>query len=81
MAFCLALDESTDIPHIPQLAIFIRYANSNDNFKEEMLDFVSLNETTRGDDDLMDSPFIEHLVAKTVCILIMKMFGRLYCKL
>ncbi|XP_025196828.1 general transcription factor II-I repeat domain-containing protein 2B-like [Melanaphis sacchari] len=46
----LALDESTDIQDKPQLAIFVRYVTSDVDVKEELLDLISLKETTRGID-------------------------------
>ncbi|XP_057657622.1 general transcription factor II-I repeat domain-containing protein 2A-like [Diorhabda carinulata] len=46
----LALDESTDIRDIPQLAVFIRFVSPNFVVKEELLDLVALQETTRGVD-------------------------------
>lgn len=49
-AFSLALDESTDIQDVPQLAVFVRYVSADVNVKEEMLDIVALIETTRGID-------------------------------
>lgn len=50
VAFSLALDESTDVQDVPQLAIFVRYVSSDVSVKEEMLDLVALKETTRGID-------------------------------
>lgn len=49
-AFSLALDESTDIQDIPQLAVYIRYVFADIQIKEELLDLVPLIETTRGVD-------------------------------
>ncbi|KAL4103366.1 hypothetical protein QTP88_018743 [Uroleucon formosanum] len=46
----LALDESTDIQDKPQLAIFVRYVTKDVDMKEELLDLISLKETTRGVD-------------------------------
>lgn len=43
----LALDESTDIKDMPQLAIFVRYVSKD---LEELLDLVTLKNTTRGCD-------------------------------
>jgi len=50
VAFSLALDESTDIQDIPQVSIFVRYVTNDKNIKEEFLDLISLNETTKGID-------------------------------
>ncbi|XP_071055109.1 general transcription factor II-I repeat domain-containing protein 2A-like [Onthophagus taurus] len=49
-AFSIALDESTDIQDIPQLAIFVRCGSEEVHIKEELLDLVALRETTRGID-------------------------------
>lgn len=46
----LVLDESTDIQNKPQLAICFRYVASDVDVKEELLDLISLKETTRGID-------------------------------
>lgn len=50
ISFSLALDESTDISDIPQLAVFIRFVTSDFTIKEELLDLVALKDTTRGID-------------------------------
>ena len=50
LAFSLALDESTDIQDNPQLAIFIRYVSPDLTVQEELLNLVTLGETTRGID-------------------------------
>jgi hypothetical protein len=50
VAFSLALDESTDIQDIPQLAILVRCVTNDGNVKEEFLDLISLKETTKGID-------------------------------
>ncbi|XP_060861778.1 general transcription factor II-I repeat domain-containing protein 2-like [Metopolophium dirhodum] len=50
LSLSLALDESTDIQDKPQLAIFVRYVTSDVDVKEELLDLISLKETTRGID-------------------------------
>lgn len=50
VAFSLALDESTDITDLPQLAVFIRFVSSDFVVKEELLDLVALQESTRGVD-------------------------------
>jgi hypothetical protein len=46
----LALNESTDIQDKSQLAIFVRYVTRDVDVKEELLDLISLKETTRGVD-------------------------------
>ncbi|XP_076247813.1 general transcription factor II-I repeat domain-containing protein 2A-like [Calliopsis andreniformis] len=46
----LALDESTDITDLPQLAVFIRFVSPDFVVKEELLDLVALQESTRGVD-------------------------------
>lgn len=50
VAFSLALDESTDIQDTPQLAVFVRYVASDVTVKEELLNLVALQDTTRGID-------------------------------
>lgn len=50
IAFSLALDESTDITDLPQLAVFIRFVSPDFVVKEELLDLVALQESTRGVD-------------------------------
>lgn len=50
VSFSLALDESTDISDIPQLAVFIRFVTSDFTIKEELLDLVALKDMTRGID-------------------------------
>lgn len=50
LAFSLALDESTDVRDIPQLAVFIHFVSANFCIKEEFLDLVALKESTRGID-------------------------------
>ena len=42
IAFILALDESTDLIDLPQLADFIRFASPDFVVKEELLDLVAL---------------------------------------
>jgi hypothetical protein len=49
VAFSIALDESTDIQDIPQLAMFVRYVTNDGNVKE-FLDLISLKEITKGID-------------------------------
>ncbi|XP_029160186.1 general transcription factor II-I repeat domain-containing protein 2B-like [Nylanderia fulva] len=46
--FSLCLDESTDIRHMSQLSIFIRIVQDDFSYVEELLDFVSLHDTTTG---------------------------------
>jgi len=50
LSLSLALDESTDIQDKPQLAIFVRYVTRYVDVKEELLDLISLKETTLGVD-------------------------------
>ncbi|XP_020297394.1 general transcription factor II-I repeat domain-containing protein 2-like [Pseudomyrmex gracilis] len=50
IAYSLALDESTDITDISQLAIFFRGVNNNLVITEELLDIISLKDTTTGED-------------------------------
>lgn len=50
IAFSLALDESTDIIDIPQLAVFIRFVSPYFVVEEELLDLVALQESTPGVD-------------------------------
>lgn len=50
LAVNLALDESTDIKDKPQLAIFVRYGSKDLEVVEELLDRVTLKNTTRGCD-------------------------------
>lgn len=50
IAFSLALDESTDITDLPQLAVFICFVSLDFVVKEELLDLVALQESTRGVD-------------------------------
>ncbi|EFN68532.1 General transcription factor II-I repeat domain-containing protein 2, partial [Camponotus floridanus] len=46
--FSLYLDESTDIRHLSQLSIFTRIVQDDFSCVEELLDFVSLHDTTTG---------------------------------
>lgn len=48
--FSLALDETTDIKDTSQFAIFIRGVDNQMNITEELLDLVSLKDTTTGQD-------------------------------
>ena len=50
IAIRLALDESTDITNLPQLAVFILFVSPDFFLKEELLDLVALQESTRGVD-------------------------------
>jgi hypothetical protein len=49
-AFSIAIDESTDIQGIAQLAIFIRGCDSNLKVTEELLEFIPMSDTTTGED-------------------------------
>jgi len=49
-AYSLAFDESTDISHTSQLAVFIRGVNSSFEVTQEMLNLINLKDTTRGED-------------------------------
>ena len=59
LAFSIAIDESTDIPDNPQLAIFVWYVSSDLTIKEELLDLVATRETTCGVD--IKNPLYEAL--------------------
>ena len=48
--YALALDESTDVCGVAQLAIFIRAINNNFKLIEELIGLESLKETTKGAD-------------------------------
>lgn len=63
-ALSLALDESTDIEHKPQLAVFVRYVTNNVDVKEELLDLIALKDTTRGLDikNALDGVLRKHSV-------------------
>ena len=50
IASSLALDESTDITDLPQLAVFIRFVSPDFVVKEELLNLVTPQESTRGVD-------------------------------
>lgn len=63
-AMSLALDESTDIKDKPQLAIFVRYVSDDLEVVEELLDLVTLKDTTRGCDikEALDGVLAKHSV-------------------
>lgn len=48
--FSLALDESTDITDVAQLAIFVRGVDSDLVVTQELLDVIPLKDTTTGED-------------------------------
>lgn len=48
--YSLALDESTDVTDISQLAIFIRGVDQNMNITEELLDMIPMHDTTTAQD-------------------------------
>ncbi|KAG5318951.1 GTD2A protein, partial [Acromyrmex heyeri] len=48
--FSLCLDKSTDNRHVSQLSIFVRTVQDDFSHVEELLDFVSLHDTTTGID-------------------------------
>ena len=48
--FALALDETTNITNIVQLAIFIRVVTSDFKIQEDLLSLESMHGTTRGED-------------------------------
>lgn len=50
IAFSLALDESTDITDLQQLAVFIHFVSSDFIVKEELLDLIALQESICGVD-------------------------------
>ena len=50
IAFSLAFDESKDIQDTEQLSIFIRGVDENLVIVEELLDLISLHDTTKGED-------------------------------
>ena len=50
ITFSSALDKSTDITDLPQLAVFIRFVSPDFIVKEELLDLVVLQESTHGVD-------------------------------
>ena len=50
IASSLALDESTDITDLPQLAVFICFVSPDFIVKQEILDLVALQESTHGVD-------------------------------
>ena len=47
IAFSLALDESTDITDLPQLAVFRSFVSPDFVVKEQLLDLLVLQELTR----------------------------------
>nr|XP_023498321.1 general transcription factor II-I repeat domain-containing protein 2-like [Equus caballus] len=50
VAFCLAAQESADINHAPQLAVFIRGVDEPFDVTEELLDVVPMTSTTSGNE-------------------------------
>ncbi|KAJ8365024.1 hypothetical protein SKAU_G00138550 [Synaphobranchus kaupii] len=50
IAFSIAIDESTDVTDIAQLAIFIRGVDETLTITEELLELVPMNDTTTADD-------------------------------
>jgi len=48
--FSLAINESTDIRDIAQLAVFIRGCDANLNISEELLEIIFMHDTTTGAD-------------------------------
>jgi hypothetical protein len=50
LAVSLALDESTDIKDMTQLVIFVKYVSKDLEEVEELLNLVTLKNTTRGYD-------------------------------
>lgn len=50
IAFSIAIDESTDVTDIAQLAIFIRGVDETLTITEELLEMVPMNNTTTADD-------------------------------
>jgi hypothetical protein len=67
MAFSLAHDESTDIANLPQLAVSIHFVSPDFVVKEELLDLVALQESSRGVDikNTLDS-----IMKTLMCLLI-----------
>ncbi|XP_067123999.1 nose resistant to fluoxetine protein 6-like [Centruroides vittatus] len=49
-AYSIAIDESTDIRNIAQLAVFIRGCNVNLKISEELLEIIPMHNTTTGAD-------------------------------
>ena len=52
--FSLAIDESTDVTDIAQLAVFVRGVDSDFNVTEEMLGLQSMKGTTTGEDIFLE---------------------------
>ncbi|XP_067121654.1 general transcription factor II-I repeat domain-containing protein 2-like, partial [Centruroides vittatus] len=49
-AYSIAIDESTDIRNIAQLAVFIRGCDVNLKISEELLEIIPMHNTTTGAD-------------------------------
>jgi hypothetical protein len=53
-SYSIAIDESTDVMYIAQLAVFIRDVNKDFRLAAEFLDLVPMNGTTRADEFLSE---------------------------
>lgn len=62
--FALVLDESTDVMDVSQLLIYTRAIDSSFEVHEELLELVSLHDTTKGEDvfNAVKSALSEHRV-------------------
>lgn len=49
-AFSVTVDESADVSGVAQLAVFIRACDTDLIITEELLDIISLKNTTTGED-------------------------------